>query len=64
MIQVYVDEITSSIAQAISFTERFPQQLRIENITQASWTNNVEQNGEPISEIIYTLSAGRVAYSG
>ena len=63
MIQVYVDEITSSISQAIPFTERFSQKLRIENISQASWTNKVEQNGEFISETIHTLGAAQVTYS-
>ena len=64
MIHVYVDEITSSISQAIPFIERFSQELRIENISQASCTNKVEQNGESISEIIHTLGVGRVSYSG
>ena len=35
MIQVFVDEITSSISQAILFTESFSQKLRNENISQA-----------------------------
>ena len=60
VIQVYEDEITSFIFQAISLTERFSQKLRNENISQAPWTNKVEQNGEFISEIIHTLGTGQV----